>query len=109
MTRVRRPARAQLAFEPVSRGVVRQRRVGNRKTPALLGELLRVAMCAERHDAKTVRVARDDIERRLANRAGGTQDRDANISHEMTFMLMSANTSAGAAAVTLSIRSSMPP
>ena len=28
---------------------------------------------------------------------------------EMTFMLMSANTSAGAAAVTLSMRSSMPP
>ena len=59
------------------RGVVRERRVGNRKTPALLGELLDVAMRAERHDAETVRVARDDIERALADRAGGTQDRDA--------------------------------
>ena len=64
-------------------------------------------MGAERHDAESVGMARDDIKCRLADRPGGTEDRDAN--HEMTFMLMSANTSAGAAAVTLSIRSSIPP
>ena len=52
-------------------------------------------------------MTRDHVERGFADRSGRTEDGDAD--HGMTCSAMSANTSAGAAAVTLSMRSSMPP
>ena len=108
----RRLARAQLAFELRRRGAVGERGVRNRETPALVRQLLDVAIRAERDDAEPIRMPRDHVERGLAHRTGGTEDGNADariVRHAITSMPMSANTSAGAAAVTLSMRSSMPP
>src|SRR5207237_10354520 len=57
-------------------GAMEQRDVIRPKSPAQRRELFDIAMRGERHDAKAIGMAGDDVQRRVADRARGPEQRE---------------------------------
>ena len=104
--RAPRHVREQLA-QTLRRSLLDHHRDLRSVTPALLGHALAVAICRQGDRAKLLGMTGDDIEGAYADRAGRAEDSYAD--HVATPIKVIPKANTGAAAVKLSIRSSMPP
>src|SRR4029077_10423015 len=100
--------RAAQQLTQLARGpLVSQSRVGRAPGEHLLRELRGVGVGRDRHQAETIRVTREHLERALAHGAGRAEHGDAD--HRTTPSSVSPSSSTGAAPVRLSMRSMTPP